>query len=108
MHAEVSLAILCTLAAAGEDDVVVIAFAGCGSPYGKLVLFDTSAADLFGTSLSMAGLADAFKSTNARAVLCSYSPALAKSSLMDRSMALAILKIAITPGFCVPRSMALI
>ncbi len=69
-HAEVSGAMLGTLAAASSDDVVVIAFAGHGSPDGNLVLFDTKAGDLAGTALSMAGLADAFKATKARAVLC--------------------------------------
>ncbi|MDN7671081.1 caspase family protein [Burkholderia oklahomensis] len=69
-HTEVSSAMLGTLAAAGADDVVVIAFAGHGSPDGNLVLFDTNASDLAGTALSMAGLADAFKATKARAVLC--------------------------------------
>ena len=69
-HAEVSGAMLGTLAAASADDVVVIAFAGHGSPDGNLVLFDTNAGDLAGTALSMAGLADALKATKARAVLC--------------------------------------
>jgi len=69
-HSEVSQAILGTLSAAGEDDVVVITFAGHGSPDGKLVLFDTDAADLADTALSMTALADAFKATKARAVLC--------------------------------------
>ena len=69
-HGEVSGAMLGTLAGAGADDVVVIAFAGHGSPDGNLVLFDTNAADLAGTALSMAGLAEAFKATKARAVLC--------------------------------------
>jgi replicative superfamily II helicase len=69
-HAEVSGAMLGTLAAANADDVVVIAFAGHGSPDGNLVLFDTDAGNLAGTALSMAGLADAFKATKARAVLC--------------------------------------
>ncbi|MBY0467588.1 MAG: DEAD/DEAH box helicase, partial [Burkholderiaceae bacterium] len=69
-HAEVSAAMLGTLAAANPDDVVVIAFAGHGSPDGNLVLFDTDASELAGTALSMAGLADAFKATKARAVLC--------------------------------------
>ncbi len=69
-NAEVSGAMLGTLAAASVDDVVIIAFAGHGSPDGNLVLFDTNASDLAGTALSMAGLADAFKSTKARAVLC--------------------------------------
>lgn len=59
-----------TLSVAGPDDVVVITFAGHGSPDGNLVLFDTNAADLTSTGLSMARLADAFKTTKARAVLC--------------------------------------
>jgi hypothetical protein len=42
------------LTSAGEDDVIVIAFAGHGSPDGNLVLFDTRSSDLAGTSLSMA------------------------------------------------------
>ncbi len=69
-HAEVSAAILGTLDAAREDDVVVVSFAGHGSPDGSLILFDTDAADLAGTALPMAALADAFKGTKARALLC--------------------------------------
>lgn len=69
-HAEVSAAILGALDAAGEDDVVIVGFAGHGSPDGCLVLFDTDAGDLAGTALPMAALADAFKRTRARAVLC--------------------------------------
>jgi len=69
-HAEVSGALLSTLAGANADDVVVITFAGHGSPDGNLVLFDTSVGDLARTALSMGALADAFKATKARAVLC--------------------------------------
>lgn len=69
-HAEVSQAILGTLADASSDDVVVVSFAGHGSPDGNLVLFDTNAANLTGTALSMTNLADAFSVTKARAVLC--------------------------------------
>jgi helicase len=69
-HAEVSEAILGTLAKADYDDVVVLAFAGHGSPDGNLVLFDTEPANLSGTALSMAALAETFKATKARAVLC--------------------------------------
>ena len=69
-HAEVSVAILGALDAAREDDVVIVGFAGHGSPDGSLVLFDTNAADLAGTALPMAALADAFRRTKARAVLC--------------------------------------
>ena len=69
-HAAVSQAILEALSAAGENDVVVITFAGHGSPDGSLVLFDTNTMDLANTAVSMTALADAFKATKARAVLC--------------------------------------
>lgn len=70
IRSEVSQAILGTLSAARETDVVVITFAGHGSPDGNLVLYDTNAADLAATALSMTALAEAFKGTKARAVLC--------------------------------------
>jgi helicase len=69
-HAGVTQAILDTLSMADEGDVIVITFAGHGSPDGSLVLFDTNSADTAGTALSMADLADAFKQTKARVVLC--------------------------------------
>jgi ATP-dependent DNA helicase len=69
-HASVSRAILDILNTAVRDDVVVVSFAGHGSPDGSLVLFDSDPADLSGTALPMATLADAFKATKARAVLC--------------------------------------
>lgn len=69
-HAEVTKNILGTLAEADNEDVVIIAFAGHGSPDGNLVLFDTDRGNLVETGLSMAGLADAFKATKARVVLC--------------------------------------
>jgi helicase len=69
-HTDVRQAVLGILSAATTDDVVVITFAGHGSPDGRLVLFDTNIADLAQTTLSMADLADAFKGTNARVVLC--------------------------------------
>ena len=69
-HAEVSRAILGGLSAAQTVDVIVISFAGHGSPDGSMVLFDTDVADLSGTALSMATLAEAFKTTKARVVLC--------------------------------------
>lgn len=49
-HSEVSDAILGTLEGAHEDDVIVITFAGHGSPGGRLVLSDTDATDLPGTA----------------------------------------------------------
>ena len=63
-------ALLSTLVAAEADDVVIITFAGHGSRDGRLVLYDTRATDLTESSLSMSSLADAFKATKARAVLC--------------------------------------
>ena len=69
-HAEVSQAIRGALSHAQTDDVIVISFAGHGSPDGNMVLFDTDAGNLSGTALSMATLAEAFKTTKARVVLC--------------------------------------
>lgn len=65
----VSQAILETLGSAGADDVIIISFAGHGSPDGCLAFYDTRRADLTGTTLPMSILADAFKATKARAVL---------------------------------------
>lgn len=69
-NAEVRQAIIGTLDAAMPDDVIVISFAGHGSPDGNLVVFDTDPANLASTAVSMADLAEAFKATKARAVLC--------------------------------------
>ncbi|WP_375786913.1 DEAD/DEAH box helicase [Bradyrhizobium sp. Pha-3] len=68
-HEATSAAILGTLAAAAEDDVVLISFAGHGTPDGRLAFFDTNSADLPGTALSMTVLAEAFRYTKARIVL---------------------------------------
>lgn len=64
-HVEVSEAILGALQAAHTEDVVVVSFAGHGSPDGSLVLFDTDLTNLSGTALPMTALADAFKQTRA-------------------------------------------
>lgn len=69
-HAEVTQAILGVLLGAHPDDVIIISFAGHGSPDGSLVVFDTDPASLVGTAVSMTDLAEAFKATKARAVLC--------------------------------------
>ncbi len=69
-YTAVSEVILGTLEAAQEDDVLIISFAGHGSPDGSLVLFDTDSTDLPGTALPMRALADAFKNTKARTILC--------------------------------------
>jgi hypothetical protein len=67
---DASVAILGTLERAQPDDTVVLSFAGHGSPDGSLVLFDTDPANLSITALSMTALADAFRQTKARVVLC--------------------------------------
>ncbi|QDF96898.1 DEAD/DEAH box helicase [Azoarcus sp. DD4] len=69
-YAEVTQAVLGILAAAQPDDVIVVSFAGHGSPDGNLVVFDTDPANLVSTAVSMTDLAEAFKATKARAVLC--------------------------------------
>jgi helicase len=69
-HAEISQAILGTLSSAQSDDVVVIAFAGHGSPEGHLVLYDTDGGNLAATALPMSVLAEAFRTSNARIILC--------------------------------------
>lgn len=68
--ADVRDAVVGTLEAADADDTVVLSFAGHGSPDGSLVAFDTDPADLAGTALSMTVLAEAFRTTKAKVVLC--------------------------------------
>jgi replicative superfamily II helicase len=68
--ADVSQALLGTLSSALPDDVVVIAFAGHGSPEGHLVVFDTDGSNLAVTALPMSVLADAFRASKARVILC--------------------------------------
>lgn len=67
---EVRDAVVGTLNVADADDTVVLSFAGHGSPDGSLVLYDTDPADLAGTALSMTELAEAFRTTKAKVVLC--------------------------------------
>jgi replicative superfamily II helicase len=66
----VKSAILGTLSGATADDVVIITFAGHGSPDGHLVLFDTESSDLTTTALAMNDVAEAFRLSKARVVLC--------------------------------------
>ncbi|MEJ0058173.1 MAG: DEAD/DEAH box helicase [Terricaulis sp.] len=68
--ADVTTAMLDTLVPAGPDDTVVISFAGHGAPDGSLVLADTEISRLAETALPMTRLADAFKASKARAILC--------------------------------------
>jgi helicase len=64
-----SQAILQALDTASTEDVVILSFAGHGTPDGCLAFYDTNSTDLSGTTLPMATLADAFRVTKARAVL---------------------------------------
>jgi replicative superfamily II helicase len=59
-----------TLAAATTDDVVIFSFSGHGSHDHRLAACDTKLSDLTNTSIGMEELAELFKSTKARAVLC--------------------------------------
>lgn len=68
-HAAVTGALDSTLNAAGPDDVVLISFAGHGTPDHRLVVTDTSASDIPATTLSMESIADRFRRTRARAVV---------------------------------------
>ncbi len=58
-----------TLGAADEEDVVILGFAGHGTQDHRLVLHDTSVADLPNTTLGMDELARRFRGTRARAVI---------------------------------------
>lgn len=69
-HETTSKILQAALADATDDDVIIISFAGHGSADGCLVFHDTSAKNLTDTAMSMAVLAEAFKATRARAVLC--------------------------------------
>ncbi len=59
-----------TMGRATADDVVIFSFSGHGSHDHRLAAFDTKLADLTATSIGMDELADSFKSTKAKAVLC--------------------------------------
>jgi helicase len=58
------------LASAAGDDVVVITFAGHGTEGHQLVAYDTDRDDTGGTSISMDELAEKFRTSSARAILC--------------------------------------
>jgi replicative superfamily II helicase len=58
-----------TLGAAGKDDVVLLSFAGHGTPDHRLVLADSETGRLTETTLDMGDLAARFRTTKARAVI---------------------------------------
>lgn len=68
--AAVRVGILGALDTATEEDVVVFFFAGHGTPDGRLVTFDTQVSDLSATTILMAELAEQFRKSRARVVLC--------------------------------------
>lgn len=58
-----------TLGAAGEDDIVLLTFAGHGTADHRLVLHDTDTANIPGTTIDMATLAERFRQSSARVVI---------------------------------------
>ncbi len=58
-----------TLGAAGDADVVLLSFAGHGTPDHRLVMADSETARLTDTTLDMGDLAARFRTTKARAVI---------------------------------------
>jgi len=67
--AGINAALDATLGSAEADDVVLLSFAGHGTPDHRLVVADAQADNLPGTTLSMASVAERFRATRARAVL---------------------------------------
>ena len=58
-----------TLGAAGEDDIVLLTFAGHGTADHRLVLHDTDTANIPGTTIDMGTLAERFRQSRARVVV---------------------------------------
>jgi replicative superfamily II helicase len=59
-----------TLEAATSDDVVILSFAGHGSPDHRLVVHNTDVNALEKSTISMTELAQRFKNSKAKAILC--------------------------------------
>lgn len=59
-----------TLGAATADDVVILSFAGHGTHDHRLVVHDSAASDLENTTIPMAELAQRFKDSQAKTILC--------------------------------------
>jgi replicative superfamily II helicase len=59
-----------SLGAAQEDDVVILSFAGHGSHDHRLAVHDTAIADLDNTTITMAEIAERFKASQAKTILC--------------------------------------
>ncbi|HEU4604465.1 MAG TPA: DEAD/DEAH box helicase, partial [Steroidobacteraceae bacterium] len=59
-----------TLDAATNKDVVILSFAGHGTPDHRLVVADTEFINIPATTIAMAELADRFKASKARCIFC--------------------------------------
>jgi helicase len=68
--ANVRAAMTQTLDNAAENDTVLFSFAGHGSHDRRLVVHDTDVANLAATSVEMTELAESFRRSKARAILC--------------------------------------
>ncbi len=66
----VKTALLETLMKASEDDEVILSFAGHGTRDHRIVTHDTQISQIESTSISMASLADCFRLTRAKSVIC--------------------------------------
>ncbi|GAB3515852.1 DEAD/DEAH box helicase [Emticicia fontis] len=68
-YSKVQQAIIGTLETATNEDIIILSFAGHGSPDGSLVMYDTLVSNLAGTTIPMVTIAEAFKKTQAKVVL---------------------------------------
>ncbi len=69
-YSEVSSLLKSTLTGAQCDDVVIVTFSGHGTHEGSIVCHDTDPEKLTDTSISVQYLADLFRESSARVVLC--------------------------------------
>src|SRR5882672_2509590 len=68
--ASIKTALKETLEQATSDDSVILFYSGHGSPDHRLAAHDTQLADLPNTTVSMQELADLFKQSKAKTILC--------------------------------------
>jgi uncharacterized caspase-like protein len=58
------------LGSATSDDIVIVSFSSHGTPDHRLVVHDTTLSSLVDTTIDMAELAQAFKTSKAKVILC--------------------------------------
>lgn len=68
--ASIKISIKETLEAAKPEDTVILYFSGHGSKNHRLAAFDTQLSDLDNTTVPMQAIADLFRSSNAKSILC--------------------------------------